>query len=391
MLKSVSLLGSTGSIVTQSLDFIECFGDRLNARVLVARRSWELLAQQTRKFRPRLIALEEEEYLPQLREALTGVPVEILAGPQGVLEAASQADQDIVLSALVGVAGLKPTLAALEQGKPIALANKETLVVGGELVTKLAQTKGVPLLPVDSEHSAIFQCLEGQPAKTLQRILLTASGGPFRKRPKEELGRMTAAQALQHPTWNMGAKITIDSATLMNKGFEVLEAMHLFGASLEQIEVWVHPQSIVHSMVEFIDGSILAQVGLPDMRTPIQYALGWPERLPHAWEKLTIEKCAQLTFEQPRWDDFPCLGYAFQAGRQGGTMPCVVNAANEVAVASFLQGEIYFPAIADIIGRAMEAHTLIAQPTLADLERVDAQTRELARTFVADYRIAASH
>lgn len=391
MLKSVSLLGSTGSIGTQTLDVIEAFPERFKAGVLVARRSWELLAQQTRKFRPRLIALEEEEYLPQLREALTGVPVEILAGPQGVLEAASQADQDIVLSALVGVAGLKPTLAALEQGKPIALANKETLVVGGELVTKLAQTKGVPLLPVDSEHSAIFQCLEGQPAKILQRILLTASGGPFRKRPKEELGRMTAAQALQHPTWNMGAKITIDSATLMNKGFEVLEAMHLFGASLEQIEVWVHPQSIVHSMVEFIDGSILAQVGLPDMRTPIQYALGWPERLPHAWEKLTIEKCAQLTFEQPRWDDFPCLGYAFQAGRQGGTMPCVVNAANEVAVASFLQGEIYFPAIADIIGRAMEAHTLIAQPTLADLERVDAQTRELARIFVADYRIAASH
>ena len=288
MVKSVSVLGSTGSIGTQTLDVIEAFPDRFKAGVLVANRSWKLLAEQTIKFRPKVIALGDESFLPQLKDALNGVDVKILSGAEGVIEAASLADQDIVLSALVGVAGLKPTVAALEAGKPIALANKETLVVGGSIVTKLAKSKGLPLLPVDSEHSAIFQCLHGQPERSLKRILLTASGGPFRTKPKEELSSMTAAEALKHPTWSMGAKITIDSASLMNKGFEVLEAMHLFQCEMEQIEVWVHPQSIVHSMVEFIDGSILAQVGLPDMRTPIQYALGWPERLPHAWESLQI-------------------------------------------------------------------------------------------------------
>lgn len=383
MVKSVSVLGSTGSIGTQTLDVIEAFPERFQAGVLVANRSWKLLAEQTIKFRPQVIALGDEAFLPQLKEALNGIDVKILAGTDGVIEAASLAEPDIVLSALVGVAGLKPTVAALEAGKPIALANKETLVVGGSIVTQLAKAKGLPLLPVDSEHSAIFQCLHGQPERSLKRILLTASGGPFRTKPKEELSSMTAAEALKHPTWSMGAKITVDSASLMNKGFEVLEAMHLFQCEMEQIEVWVHPQSIVHSMVEFIDGSILAQVGLPDMRTPIQYALGWPERLPHAWESLQISQCRHLTFEEPRLDDFPCLKYAFEAGKTGGTLPCVVNAANEVAVAAFLKGQIFFTAIAETIRACMDAHKLIAEPTLDILDRVDKETRLYAQNFIA--------
>ncbi|MGM9998886.1 MAG: 1-deoxy-D-xylulose-5-phosphate reductoisomerase [Candidatus Bruticola sp.] len=384
MIQSVSVLGSTGSIGTQTLDVIEAFPDRFKVGVLAANRSWKLLAEQALKFRPQVVALGDKTYLPQLEEALNGTDIKIMVGEEGVIEAASLADADIVLSALVGVAGLKPTVAALEAGKPIALANKETLVVGGSLVTKLAQSKGVPLLPVDSEHSAIFQCLHGQPEKSLKRILLTASGGPFRTKSREELSSMTAADALKHPTWSMGAKITIDSASLMNKGFEVLEAMHLFQCDMEQIEVWVHPQSIVHSMVEFVDGSILAQVGLPDMRTPIQYALGWPERLPKAWENMQISQCRNLTFEEPRLDDFPCLRYAFEAGRIGGTLPCVVNAANEIAVAAFLKGQIFFTAIAETIRACMDAHQVVAEPTLNILDRVDRETRLYAQKFIEE-------
>lgn len=384
MVKSISVLGSTGSIGTQTLDVIEAFPERFKAGVLVANRSWKLLAEQTIKFRPKAVAIGDENYLPQLKDALNGIDVKILSGRDGVIEAASRADQDVVLSALVGVAGLRPTVAALEAGKPIALANKETLVVGGSIVTKLAESKKLPLLPVDSEHSAIFQCLQGQPEKSLKRILLTASGGPFRKTPKEQLGKMTAAQALKHPTWSMGAKITIDSASLMNKGFEVLEAMHLFGASMDQIEVWVHPQSIVHSMVEFVDGSILAQVGVPDMRTPIQYALGWPGRLEKAWEHLQLSQCRELTFEEPRLEDFPCLRWAFEAGRAGGTMPCVVNAANEAAVAAFLGDKIYFADIPAVIRACMDNHKVIAEPSLDDLDRVDSETRDYAASLIQE-------
>ena len=255
MIRSVSILGSTGSIGRQTLDVIEAFPDRFKAGVLAANRSWQLLAEQAKKFRPKVVALGDESFLPQLQDALNGMDIKILAGRDGVIEAAGRRDQDIVLSALVGVAGLRPTVAALEAGKPIALANKETLVVGGSIVTKLASSQGLPLLPVDSEHSAIFQCLHGQPERSLKRILLTASGGPFRKKPKEELSKMTAREALKHPTWSMGAKITIDSASLMNKGFEVLEAMHLFGVRPEDITVVIHPQSVIHSMVELVDGS----------------------------------------------------------------------------------------------------------------------------------------
>ena len=384
MIKNIAVMGSTGSIGTQTLDVIEAYPEKFKAGVLAANRSWQKLAEQALKFRPKAVALGDEAFLPQLKGALNGTGIKIYIGQDGVIEAASLKENDVVVSALVGVAGLKPTVAALEAGKPIALANKETLVVGGEIVTGLAKSKGLPLLPVDSEHSAIFQCLQGQPEKSLKRILLTASGGPFRKTPKEDLASMTAAQALQHPTWNMGAKITVDSASLMNKGFEVLEAMHLFEVKMEQIEVWVHPQSIVHSMVEFCDGSVLAQVGRPDMRTPIQYALGWPDRLSKSWETLRISDCRNLTFEKPRLDDFPCLSYAFEAGRAGGTLPCVVNAANEVAVARFLKGEIFFTAIAAIIRRCMDAHEVIEHPTLEILDKVDKQTRAYAAQLFKD-------
>ena len=383
-MKNIAVLGSTGSIGTQTLDVIEAFPELYRASVLAAAKSWKKLAEQARKFRPDTVVIRDAAYYDDVKSELKGTGIRVLAGEGGLIEAASLDGNDIVLTAVVGVSGLKPTAAALEAGKPIALANKETLVVGGSVITKLAKAKGLPLLPVDSEHSAIFQCLHGQPEKSLQRILLTASGGPFRLKPREELAGMTAAAALKHPTWNMGAKITIDSASLMNKGFEVLEAVHLFGVTLDQIEVWVHPQSIVHSMVEFIDGSVLAQVGPPDMRTPIQYALSWPGRLPKAWEHLSLKDCANLTFEEPRWEDFPCLSYAFEAGRIGGTMPCVVNAANEIAVAAFLRDEIFFGDIPKIIRSAMDGHknNIIAEPTLDDLDRIDKETRGVASELI---------
>ena len=383
-MKTISVLGSTGSIGTQTLDVIEAYPDRFRAGALAANRRWELLAEQARKFHPKAVAVGDETFYPQLREALAGSGIEVLAGESGVIELAGREDQDIVLSALVGVAGLKPTVAALEAGRPIALANKETLVVGGELVTKLAKKQGLPLLPVDSEHSAIFQSIQGRGLKAVKRIMLTASGGPFRTVPAEKLAAMTAAEALQHPTWSMGAKITVDSSSLMNKGFEVLEAMHLFEVSLEQIDIWVHPQSIVHSMVEFWDGSVIAQMGPPDMRTPIQYALGYPGCLTHSWQTLSVQHCRSLTFEEPRWDDFPCLSYAFEAGRQGGTMPCCLNAANEIAVAAFLAGQIKFGDIPKVLRRAMDSHTVVSGPSLEVLSEVDADVRRRSAEYVEE-------
>lgn len=381
-MKTISVLGSTGSIGTQTLDVIEAYPERFRAGVLAAGRRWEMLAEQARKFRPAAVAIGDERFYPQLKEALSGTGIEVLAGEKGVIEVASREDQDIVLSALVGVAGLRPTVAAMQKGKPIALANKETLVVGGELVTKLAQEKHLPLLPVDSEHSAIFQSIQGRGLQAVKRLMITASGGPFRTVPQEKLAEMTAAEALQHPTWSMGAKITVDSSSLMNKGFEVLEAMHLFQVTLDQIDIWVHPQSIVHSLVEFLDGSVIAQMGPPDMRTPIQYALGYPECLTHSWQTLGIQHCRNLTFEEPRWNDFPCLSYAFEAGRRGGTMPCCLNAANEVAVAAFLAGQIRFGGIPKVLRRAMDAHSSIDNPDLETLAAVDAEVRRLCAGYV---------
>lgn len=379
MRKGLSLLGSTGSIGTQTLEVVEAAPERFRVAALAARSRWELLAEQARRFKPDLVALADATHYPELKAALADTGVRVAAGEEAILEVATHPQAAMVLSSFVGMAGLLPTLRALEAGKWVALANKEALVVGGELVTAAARKAGTILLPVDSEHSAIFQCMQGQ--NGVERIILTASGGPFRQLDREKLEGVTAAQALKHPTWNMGSKITIDSSTLMNKGFEVLEAYHLFGLGLDQVDVWVHPQSVIHSMVEFVDGSVLAQLGPPDMRTPIQIALFHPERVAPAWSRLTLEHMRTLTFEPPRRADFPCLELAFEAGRQGGTIPAVLNAANEIAVERFLKGEIGFLDIPRSIQAAMEKHTRVDRPSVADLVAADAWAREFAAGF----------
>lgn len=380
-MKGISLLGSTGSIGTQTLEVVEAAPERYRVVALAARSSWELLAGQAHRFKPELVALADDTHYARLKEALAGTRVRVACGEQALLEVAAHPEAQMVLSSFVGMAGMVPTLTALEAGKWVALANKEALVVGGELVTAAARKAGTTLLPVDSEHSAIFQCLQGQ--NGVQRIVLTASGGPFRQLERGALESVTAAQALKHPTWNMGSKITIDSSTLMNKGFEVLEAYHLFGLTLDQVDVWVHPQSVIHSLVEFVDGSVLAQLGPPDMRTPIQYALFYPERVAPAWSRLTLDHMRTLTFEPPRREDFPCLELAFEAGRQGGTVPAVLNAANEIAVERFLKGEIGFLDIPRTIESAMQSHQRVQQPGVADLVAADAWARDHAAGFRA--------
>jgi 1-deoxy-D-xylulose-5-phosphate reductoisomerase len=376
--KKLALIGSTGSIGVQTLEVAAAHPDRFQVVTLAARRSLDLLVKQARQFRPKLVAILDESLLPDLREALQDLPIEVMGGMAGVIEAARHPESDWLVSSLVGMAGLQPSLAALQAGKQLALANKETLVVAGELMMRTARSKGLAVLPIDSEHSALFQCFQGQPRERLERIILTASGGPFRKLPKEQLPELTAAQALKHPTWNMGAKITIDSASLMNKGFEVLEAVHLFDLTLDQVEVWVHPQSIIHSLVEYVDGSVLAQLGPPDMRTPISYALSYPDRLPPMWSRLTLEHMSSLTFERPRWEDFPCLKLAFECGRRGATWPAVLNAANEVAVELFLQEKIRFGDLSRIIERTLEQHSPTTNPSLDDYLEVDAWARRVA-------------
>lgn len=386
-MKGISLLGSTGSIGTQTLEVVEAAPDRFRVVALAARSSWELLADQARRLKPELVALADDRHYSRLKEALAGTNVRVAAGEEAILEVATHPEAAMVLSSFVGMAGMLPTLKALEAGKWVALANKEALVVGGELVTAAARKAGTILLPVDSEHSAIFQCMpnsddrSGQSVNGVERIILTASGGPFRQLEKEKLEGVTAAQALKHPTWTMGSKITIDSSTLMNKGFEVLEAYHLFGLGLDKVDVWVHPQSVIHSLVEFVDGSVLAQLGPPDMRTPIQIALFYPERVAPAWSRLTLEHMRTLTFEPPRREDFPCLELAFEAGRQGGTLPAVLNAANEIAVERFLKGEIGFLDIPRSIEAAMSNHTRVNGPSVADLVAADAWAREFAAGF----------
>lgn len=376
-MKKLALIGSTGSIGRQTLEVVAAHPERFEVVSLAARRSLDLLVEQALRFRPKLVAVLDEDLLPQLRERLAGTGMQALGGMNGVIEAARVAEANWLVSSLVGMAGLQPSLAALQAGKHLALANKETLVVAGELMMRTAREKGLQVLPIDSEHSALFQCFQGQAMDRVERVILTASGGPFRTLPKEQLPGLTAAQALKHPTWNMGAKITIDSASLMNKGFEVLEAAHLFGLSLDQVDVWVHPQSIVHSLVEFVDGSVLAQLGPPDMRTPISYALSYPDRWPPMWSRLDLKHMASLTFESPRWEDFPCLRLAFECGRKGATWTTVLNAANEVAVELFLQDRLVFGDLARIIETTLEAHTPVARPELADYLAVD----EWARAF----------
>lgn len=376
--RQIALLGSTGSIGTQALDVVRNNTDRFEIYALVARQNVDLLAQQAREFRPEVVVIADEQYYAPLKEALADLPMKVWAGADAIADVVQMAPVDVVLTAMVGYAGLRPTLAALEAGKAVALANKETLVVAGELVTATARRTGAPILPVDSEHSAIFQCLVGQDASAVEKVILTASGGPFRTTTHEALADVTPAEALRHPNWSMGAKVTIDSASMMNKGFEMIEARWLFGLPPERIEVVVHPQSIVHSMVQFADGAVMAQLGTPDMHLPIAYALAYPHRLRSAAPRLDFAQLSTLTFEAPDRERFRNLDYAYEAARRGGNMPCILNAADEVAVAAFLSGKIGFLAMSDLIAETMARTTFIATPTYDDYVQTDAEARRIA-------------
>jgi 1-deoxy-D-xylulose-5-phosphate reductoisomerase len=381
--KHLVILGSTGSIGVNTLDVVKAHPGRLEVTALAAHRNWKLLARQIREVRPRVAVLFDPENLPLLREETRDCDVCLLSGMEGLLEIVGNPDGDAVVSAMVGAVGLQPVLAGIAAGKTICLANKETLVVGGALVTEAAATRGVEIIPVDSEHSAIFQCLLEENRRMVQRLVLTASGGPFRDLPADRLTAVTPAEALKHPNWNMGGKITIDSATLMNKGLEVIEAHWLFHIDFDRIEVIIHPQSVIHSMVEFVDGSILAQMGAPDMRGPIQYALSYPDRWDASGKRMNLLQTGPLTFSEPRWNDFPCLKMAFAAGRRGGNLPGIMNAANEVAVEAFLAGEIRFADIHPIISACMDAVPFVSNPDLNRLLEADLKTRRVAREMIA--------
>lgn len=366
-IQDITILGSTGSIGTQTLDVIGTHGDRFRARILTAGRNWELLARQARRFRPELAVIADETAYPQLRDALKDTGIETAAGTQAIIEAAERLDNDIIVGAMVGYSGLRPTLRALEKGKTVALANKETLVAGGRIVTDTCRRTGARLLPVDSEHSAIFQCLQGEARDAVRKIILTASGGPFRNLPASEFERITPAQALRHPNWDMGAKVTIDSASMMNKGFEMIEARWLFDVRPDDIEVLVHPQSVIHSMVEYRDGSVKAQLGNPDMRMPIRYALGYPERLLSDAPRLSLTEYGTLTFEQPDRDKFPLLQLAYDTIAADGNAPTVLNAANEVAVRAFLENKIKFT---DIHSLAVDTLSKIPNTPIASADDI---------------------
>ncbi len=373
---NIAILGSTGSIGRNTLEVVAAFPDRFRVTHLTAHRNVDLLAEQIRHFRPRGVVVMQEKHADALRRAVGG-STEVLCGTDGLLDVVARGDVDLVMNALVGFAGMRPTLAALEAGKHVALANKETLVVAGGLIMTLVRERGVRLLPVDSEHSAILQCLQGENPASVKRLILTASGGPFLGLSDAQMESVTVAEALNHPTWKMGRKITIDSATLMNKGLEVIEAFWLFGLPPEHIDVVIHPQSIIHSLVEFRDGSVKAQMGTPDMKLPIQYALLYPERPSSAHRPLDLPALGQLTFLAPDRRRFRCLGLAFRALAMGGTAPAVLNAANEVAVQLFLDGRIPFGAIPTIIEDALDAHRPIHQLTLETVIAVDRETRAM--------------
>jgi len=373
--KPIVILGSTGSIGRSTLEVIEHHGDRFRVIGLSAGRNIDLLREQIARFRPLAVAVQREEDAHAVRTFTNG-QTKVLSGEDGLIELATHPEAEIVMSALVGFAGLVPTYRAILAGKDIALANKETLVIGGELIMQAVHDMGVRLLPVDSEHSAILQCLQGENPASVERLLLTASGGPFRTATADQLAAATCDEALKHPTWSMGSKITIDSATLMNKGLEVIEAHWLFGLPPERIAVVIHPQSIIHSMVEFADGSVKAQLGVPDMKLPIQYALFFPERPRAPFKRLDIAALRQMTFHEPDGDRFRCLPLAYRALKIGGTAPAVLNAANEVAVQLFLDRRISFPAIADIIEDELDAHAPMSSHTMVDLVRIDRATRE---------------
>lgn len=376
-MKKIAILGSTGSIGTQALDVIASNPTLFELFAITGHSNVELLAKQARVYRPNMVIITDESKYTILQEMLADIDdVKVFAGMQSVCDMVAMSSVDMVLTSMVGYAGLRPTIAAVKAGKTIALANKETLVVAGELICSLAAKHRSAILPVDSEHSAIFQCLAGEQDKSIEKLLLTASGGPFRTFSMDQLAHVTKADALKHPNWDMGAKITIDSASMMNKGFEVIEAKWLFGVSQEQIEVVVHPQSIVHSMVQFNDGSVKAQLGMPDMRLPIQYAFGYPNRLPNNYERVDFSKIATLTFEKPDLNRFRNLAFAFEAMQKGGNMPCILNAANEVVVHAFLHDKIGFLQMSDIIEWAMMAMPFVAEPSYDDYVACDALVRE---------------
>ncbi|MFA5970848.1 MAG: 1-deoxy-D-xylulose-5-phosphate reductoisomerase [Lentimicrobiaceae bacterium] len=386
MKRRIAILGSTGSIGTQALEVIRQHPDKLDVEVLTANSNSQLLIRQALEFMPNAVVISNESLYQRVFEALDPYDIKVYSGASSIEQIVEMESIDMVLVALVGWCGLKPTLRAIEAGKPIALANKETLVVAGEMVTKLAKEKGVNIYPVDSEHSAIFQCLAGEFHNPVEKIILTASGGPFRGLKHDELLRVTKDQALKHPNWNMGCKVTIDSASLMNKGLEVIEAKWLFNLEIPQIEVVVHPQSIIHSMVQFADGSIKAQMGMPDMRLPIQYALTYPQRLPSQFPKFSFDQCLQFTFEKPDKENFRCLNLAYEAIRVGGNMPCIMNAADEVAVHAFLRNEIAFLQIPDLIEQCMSKIKIISNPSLNDYEDTDDEARIIATELIGRFK-----
>lgn len=380
--KRISIIGSTGSIGKQTLDIARAFPEQVQVIGLAAGANVELLAEQAREFRPRVICIKDESLVRKLKEVLGDTNTEIVTGLQGLITVATLSEADMVVTSVTGSIGLVPTLEAIKLGKQIALANKETLVAAGELVMNLAREKGSAILPVDSEHSAVFQCLQGNRQADVHKLVLTASGGPFRGWSAKDLERVTLAMALKHPNWSMGQKITVDSATLMNKGLEVIEARWLFDVDFPQIEVVVHPQSIIHSMVEYLDGSLIAQLGVPDMKVPIQYALSYPMRWASPWPRLNWTQIREFTFEKPDLDTFSCLKYAYEAGKAGGTMPAVLNAANEEAVALFLQEGISFTEIPRLIARTMEKHTVVARPALEEIISADKWARNQVKQLV---------
>ena len=380
--RQLAILGSTGSIGTQALEVVSEHSDLFEVYALTANNQVDLLINQARKYMPEVVVIANERKYPELKEALEDLPIKVWAGADAIAQMVQSEPIDMVLTAMVGYSGLRPTISAIKAGKAIALANKETLVVAGELIMKLAAEHKVPILPVDSEHSAIFQCLTGAYDNPIEKILLTASGGPFRRKTLEELATVTKAQALRHPNWTMGAKITIDSASMMNKGFEMIEAKWLFDVTPDQVQVVVHPQSVIHSMVQFEDGAVIAQLGIPDMKLPIAYAFSFPTRMRSMAPRLDFNQYSTLTFEEPDMERFRNLAFAFEAARQGGNMPCILNAANEVVVAAFLQDRIGFLQMSDVIEQTMRKASFIVNPSYEDYVSTDAEARRLAAELI---------
>ena len=381
-MKQIAILGSTGSIGTQTLDVVRQHPNEFSVYALSAHRSLDLLIQQALEFNPAVVCIADERLYQPLREALSDLPIKVMAGEKAIAEMVTMPAIDVVVAAMVGYAGLRPTIEAIKAKKTIALANKETLVVAGEIICRLAKRHQVSILPVDSEHSAIFQCLVGEDMHSVEKLLLTASGGPFRTFTYEQMQHVTAAQALQHPNWEMGAKITIDSASMMNKGFEVIEARWLFDIPVEKIQVLVHPQSVIHSAVQFVDGSVKAQLGTPDMRIPIQYALTYPARWLSDVPRLDLFAVKQLTFEEPDMQRFPNLRLAYEAMEKGGNIPCILNAANEVVNLAFREGKCGFLQMSEVIEQTMATTSFITEPTYEDYVQTDKEARKIAKELL---------